>query len=243
MQIPPKKARIIGSIRLNFTLIELLVVIAIIAILAALLLPALNKAREKARGTSCLGRIQQLSLATRLYAQDHGGWTGRWDANTTYAYAMWNKLLFKLSYATPITLFRDENRGAAPKDLETDGNWFATYGIISNLKGGFGLTNVQCVNMKRVESRPCYKNLARLPFIADSVSIETATRGKTQTMSFGTYLATAIDLRHGRRGNVGMFDGSAMVMSYAALREQLDPVYSADLRWSIDVKQDFIYYE
>jgi prepilin-type N-terminal cleavage/methylation domain-containing protein/prepilin-type processing-associated H-X9-DG protein len=57
--------------RAAFTLIELLVVIAIIAILAALLLPALAKAREKARQTACLNNTKQLSLGTMLYASDN----------------------------------------------------------------------------------------------------------------------------------------------------------------------------
>jgi prepilin-type N-terminal cleavage/methylation domain-containing protein/prepilin-type processing-associated H-X9-DG protein len=91
---------------MSFTLIELLVVVAIIAVLAALLLPALQGAKEQARTAQCISNHRQLSLAITMYAGDYNGWIVDYDGGgvgPTNAVRSWLQTLRLLHYVSDVS--------------------------------------------------------------------------------------------------------------------------------------------
>jgi prepilin-type N-terminal cleavage/methylation domain-containing protein/prepilin-type processing-associated H-X9-DG protein len=202
-----------------FTLIELLVVMAIIAILAALLLPALARARQSARSTQCLSQMRQIGLAVCLYADDNGDEFPRSQHSAfTHAQPTWGRALapqLGLDAATWTNLLRSLYH--CPSDRRTNG-W--SYGL--NVYFELGPED-------DYEGKPqTWRRAGAVPRPSGTVLFaENASAADHIMPNFWTAAQDAVDVasrRHGRRSNYAFVDGHAAAHDFKTIYEPTQQV-------------------
>ncbi len=185
----------------KFTLIELLVVIAIIAILAAMLLPALNQARDRAKGTKCLGNVKDLTLSVISYTNDYEGrMISSVNADADYGARVWSMILTKENYAP-----KNNNLFYCPKsEIPASFNRYFTYGM-------------RCENEPGLVDLRSYKQPSRVILLGDSAKKSNGVRSWRFWQNNGTEGQPY--LTHGGRATVSAIDGHAGAFDIGAFRD------------------------